>query len=338
MLGAVTKKAAPEPEKNPLESPDKVPAHLLEERKKEEERKKQEKETMQKYITLTKLNSKTLYNKYNSLLKKKIQQEKSGQKPTTDAFGSNPTNTKPNPEARESSPKPKAPGPEKHIANESTAKISSQADSKNEEIPVNQETSLVVRNASQQLVEGEEPQQPFSVEKSPYMEEPLNFPLLMEVQIDHNRPNFQNLFLTLILDKDKIITSSVNETMHECLMEIQAQLPKNLYIESCWSCSRSMYSPLTKSNFQGLGCFIKNPNTDYTRTVKGIFDMWLKKDKVVQEVFGNVFLFLTVVVLLVQFVEETRPKPFNARVQYSQAVVYLPRGTIDRNFAFLLSV
>jgi len=98
-------------------------------------------------------------------------------------------------------------------------------------------------------------QPPTSQPKYEYEKEPFEFPLFIDVQIDRAHVHPQHFHLTLILKEDSVIDSSVHPSIHECLLEIQGKLPEFIRMESCWNCARSMYSPLSKSEFGGLGCF-----------------------------------------------------------------------------------
>lgn len=72
----------------------------------------------------------------------------------------------------------------------------------------------------------------------------------------------------------------------EQFVELQKQLPSDVYWKTCWNCAFSDYSPLGSGSFGSLACF-RNTKEEYrkVKTKRDLFQIWDKRAEYVQEIY-----------------------------------------------------
>jgi len=92
--------------------------------------------------------------------------------------------------------------------------------------------------------------------------------------------------ITLIYAGEQVHSSGKSGWFEDELLEIQKQMPKNVFIKSCINCQFSDYSPYGHSAFGAMLCF-RNLKQEYNkvRTKRDFLDLHNRYDRFVQETF-----------------------------------------------------
>jgi hypothetical protein len=118
----------------------------------------------------------------------------------------------------------------------------------------------------------------FIINQSEVREIPLN----IDIQVDHRQLPVQ-LHKVSVEIKDILYESKVTDSLHDSLLNLLTVIPQNMTIKSCWTCGWSHYNPFTRSSFGGLACFLGKEGMLNRNNIRGIYDIWDKMDKDVQE-------------------------------------------------------
>lgn len=97
--------------------------------------------------------------------------------------------------------------------------------------------------------------------------------LTVQIQVDHQFAESQRCRVFLNYN-DKVIESSINDTMDLSLTNLFSKLPKTVEVKCCWSCGWSGYNPMSRNHFGGLGCFVDKEHMLNKKDPTGIYDSW----------------------------------------------------------------
>eukprot|EP01125_Pyxidicula_operculata_P017082 TRINITY_DN5944_c0_g1_i1.p1 TRINITY_DN5944_c0_g1~~TRINITY_DN5944_c0_g1_i1.p1 ORF type:complete len:339 (-),score=42.59 TRINITY_DN5944_c0_g1_i1:210-1115(-) len=111
----------------------------------------------------------------------------------------------------------------------------------------------------------------------------INTFMQIQVVIDSRNKNVQR-FRFLLNFQNQTLQSSIEKTFHECLKQIQTQLPTTYVIKGCWGCAWSTYSPFGSSTVGGLGCFRNQHDMKNRKDPQNLLNIWSKRYTEVPEV------------------------------------------------------
>jgi hypothetical protein len=112
--------------------------------------------------------------------------------------------------------------------------------------------------------------------------EARDIPLNVDIQVDHRQLPNQLHRVSIEIDDIKY-ESKVTDTINDSLLHLLSLLPQHVTFKSCWSCGWSHYNPFTRSSFGGLACFLDKEGMQNRNNIRGIYDVWEKMERDVQE-------------------------------------------------------
>ena len=98
-----------------------------------------------------------------------------------------------------------------------------------------------------------------------------------------NKETKNSLKLTLFYGKTKIESSGRTHEFDYELMDIQLQIPTNMYLKNCWNCAKSEYMPFQKTSFGHMGCFRDFKNSTMIRHPMDLVRIWSNITETVNE-------------------------------------------------------
>jgi hypothetical protein len=112
--------------------------------------------------------------------------------------------------------------------------------------------------------------------------ETRDIPVTVDIQVDHRQLPHQLVRVSAEIEDIKY-ESNVTDTLNDSLVHLLSLLPKNVTVKSCWTCGWSHYNPFSRSSFGGLACFVGKEGMQNRTHIRGIYDVWDKMERDVQE-------------------------------------------------------